>query len=128
MNKNMKHGRSIDLEHFKRKLKEEQDRLEKELKDVARINPENPDDWEPTAADLNVLQSDKNEVADSMAAYEGDSAVEVELENRLYEVCKALKRIDEGNYGTCSAGGEPIPLDRLEVNPAADRCIEHMQA
>ena len=39
------------------------------------------------------------------------------------EIEAALKRIDDGTYGTCVACGAPIPFERLEIVPAADRCV-----
>ena len=40
------------------------------------------------------------------------------------QVVAALKRLDEGTYGTCVDCGKPIPDARLEVRPEAARCIE----
>ena len=40
------------------------------------------------------------------------------------QVVAALKRLDEGTYGTCIDCGKPIPDARLEVRPEAARCIE----
>ena len=41
----------------------------------------------------------------------------------LREVGEALKRIDDGTYGRCIDCGEDIPIKRLEVFPAAKRCV-----
>lgn len=46
-------------------------------------------------------------------------------EERLAEVDEALRRLDEGRYGTCAVCGEQIPDERLEERPAADRCVDH---
>jgi RNA polymerase-binding transcription factor DksA len=35
----------------------------------------------------------------------------------------ALKRLDAGTYGCCEACDEPIPAGRLEIRPAATRCV-----
>ena len=35
----------------------------------------------------------------------------------------ALARIDRGAYGTCVQCGAPIPVERLEILPAADLCM-----
>lgn len=35
----------------------------------------------------------------------------------------ALLRIADGRYGTCSDCGEPIGIDRLNVQPTAARCV-----
>lgn len=42
----------------------------------------------------------------------------------LQEVADALQRIEEGTYGTCDSCQEDIPKKRLEVFPAAKRCVE----
>ena len=48
-----------------------------------------------------------------------------ELEKQHRDVVDALKRMDEGTYGTCGKCGDEIPFDRLEANPAARTCIKH---
>ena len=35
----------------------------------------------------------------------------------------ALSRIESGNYGWCVACGAAIPIERLQAEPTADRCI-----
>lgn len=42
----------------------------------------------------------------------------------LEEVAEALKRIEDGTYGKCLDCGKEIPKKRLEVFPAAQRCVE----
>jgi RNA polymerase-binding transcription factor DksA len=48
--------------------------------------------------------------------------------DRLREVEDALRRMDEGSYGRCATGGEPIPLERLRAVPWARRCAAHQAA
>lgn len=117
---------NINTTYFKEKLEKEKDVLEGELKGVARINPDNPEDWEPTAVDLNIPKSDKNDLGDSMEEFENRSAIEVELENRLNNIKKAINRIEEGKYGLCKVCGKQIETERLEANPAAETCKEHI--
>lgn len=117
---------SIDIEYFKKKLEEEKELLERELKGVGRVNPDNPNDWEPTPADLNIPASDKNDMGDAIEEYEERTAVEVELENRLNEVEAALGRIEKNEYGVCRVCGKEIEKERLEANPAAQTCKEHI--
>jgi DnaK suppressor protein len=40
----------------------------------------------------------------------------------LRQVEAALHRLDSGTYGDCERCDEPIPLQRLLVQPAATRC------
>jgi RNA polymerase-binding transcription factor DksA len=42
--------------------------------------------------------------------------------DELALVQAALHRLDDGVYGDCLDCGEPIPLKRLSVQPAAERC------
>lgn len=42
--------------------------------------------------------------------------------DEVVEVEAALQRLDNGTYGDCSDCGEPIFLQRLQVQPAAQRC------
>jgi DnaK suppressor protein len=38
-------------------------------------------------------------------------------------VLAALKRLDEGVYGSCVDCGKPVPEGRLEARPEAARCV-----
>jgi DnaK suppressor protein len=41
----------------------------------------------------------------------------------ITEIDYALNRIEEGTYGICEIGGEPIPRQRLEAIPWAKFCV-----
>ncbi|CAL8974965.1 RNA polymerase-binding transcription factor DksA [Cellulomonas sp. T2.31MG-18] len=43
----------------------------------------------------------------------------------LAEVDAALARLDDGTYGICAVGGEPIQAERLAVRPTATTCVQH---
>lgn len=117
---------TIDTKHFKEKLEEEFKLLTDELSKIARINPGNPNDWEPIPANMDTLEADKNEVADRIEAFEKNTALVKELEIRYNSVKHALKKIEDGKYGICEDTGEQIPTARLEANPAAKTCAEHL--
>jgi len=61
-----------------------------------------------------------------VAMREQRSALNGQQEERdreeMRQVEAALRRLDAGTYGDCAACGEPIPLPRLLVQPAAARC------
>jgi RNA polymerase-binding transcription factor DksA len=42
---------------------------------------------------------------------------------RLTEIEAALRKLDEGRYGTCERCGQLIGAQRLAARPAAARCI-----
>ncbi len=56
---------------------------------------------------------------------EKDLSILEQVEAELGDVEHALRRLDEGTYGTCEIDGKPIPEARLEVMPAARLCLEH---
>ena len=56
---------------------------------------------------------------------EKDLSILEQVEAELADVEHALRRLDEGTYGTCEVDGKPIPEDRLEAMPAARFCLEH---
>jgi RNA polymerase-binding transcription factor len=41
----------------------------------------------------------------------------------LREVLQALRRMDEGSYGSCRLCGDPLPIERLEVLPQVTVCM-----
>lgn len=51
-----------------------------------------------------------------------DSAQEQRDIDELAQVDLALKRLDAGTYGNCLDCNDPIPLERLRVQPATQRC------
>src|SRR5262245_17360404 len=42
----------------------------------------------------------------------------------LARVDAALRRLDDGTYGTCASCGNPIGMERLEAIPWAPYCID----
>ncbi len=117
----------IDLNHFKIKLEEETALVEKELETVGRRNPDNLSDWEAVpASDRDVSQADENIVADSIEGYEDNIAIVKTLEERYNDIKSALDKIKNSSYGLCQICQKEIELDRLEANPSARTCKEHM--
>jgi len=113
------------IEHFKEKLLAEKTKLEGELKSIGQQNPSNPADWVPVVDEADTNAIDPIDRADAMEDLEENAEIINQLEVQLLSVNEALKRIDDGTYGICTVGGEPISPERLEANPAAKTCIAH---
>jgi RNA polymerase-binding transcription factor DksA len=111
---------------YKEKLLANKAKLENELKSVGRINPDNPVDWEATPVKFDGDFSDPNDKADEIQAFENNTAILKQLETQLLEVNDALAKVEKGVYGTCEVCGEVISDDRLDANPSARTCSEHM--
>lgn len=119
---------ALNIEHFKRKLEKEQERLENELSKVASQDPNNPSNWQPKPSERDSSQADENIVADSIEEYEENAAITNSLEARLKDVRSGLDKIKHNVFGTCQICKKEIEEDRLEANPAARTCKEHINA
>lgn len=75
------------------------------------------------------LGVDTNDLADEvdLASTEAGQSLQLRLRDRenvlLKKIEKALKKIDEGEYGVCELCGEEIGVKRLEARPVTDLCI-----
>jgi len=110
-----------DHKHFEDRLLEERARLLKELGYL----------------EANVLKQNQRDSAGDLSGYSfhmadlGTDAMEREkaflfasAEGRaIYDVDGALRRLYNGEYGTCESCGQPIARERLEVVPHARLCI-----
>ncbi len=112
-------------EHFKKKLEAEKVRLEAELGTVGRKNPRVPDDWEPIPSETGA-ESDLADQADVVMNRENNAAILADLEARYDTIVSALARIEKKTYGKCEVCNKPIVEARLEADPAATTCTEHM--
>jgi RNA polymerase-binding protein DksA len=64
------------------------------------------------------------DVATATYMRELDYTLEDSTEHVIAEIDSALRRIDEGTYGTCVRCGSTIAEERLEAMPYATMCIE----
>jgi len=64
-------------------------------------------------------------VADQIEELVTNVPLVAELEEKHTDIVEALEKMEQGVYGICEEGDEPIPLDRLKANPSARTCVEH---
>ena len=55
---------------------------------------------------------------------EKELSIEQNVRDLIQKIDRALKRIDDGTYGTCEVCGKPIGEERLEARPWATLCID----
>jgi len=65
-----------------------------------------------------------DENAAEVATFEKNLSLEKTLELSLYNVNKALKKIEKGNFGLCEKCNKPIKPERLEAFPSATSCMD----
>lgn len=114
-----------NLEQIKTKLEAEKKLLTEELSGLAHQNPKNPKAWEAEPAETGE-NAFRDEEADRIETLEERQAEIIPLEERLHNVEKALAKIVAGTYGQCEVCPAPIEMARLEVNPAARTCKQHL--
>lgn len=61
--------------------------------------------------------------ASEMVDREVDVSLEENAEQIVYEIDRAVARIDAGAYGHCERCGQEIPEERLEAVPYATLCV-----
>ena len=113
-------------EKFKKRLIEEEKIVLHELKNIAVQNSSNSNDWIPKI-DLN-SDGPAGEGEDAMQTtmYQKRVGLVAGLETRYNNIKKALENINNGTYAVCLLCGKKIELDRLNANPAAKTCKEHV--
>lgn len=103
---------AVDRQAVRTRLLERQRELRKR---ASEVNADLRREEEPLSADFAeaATQRENDEVLGAIS----DSA---RAELVLLEA--ALRRLDEGRYGSCSVCADPIEEERLEAVPYADRC------
>ncbi len=115
----------MKTEHFRKKLEAEKTRLESEMGGVGRRNPSVPGDWEPVPSETGT-ESDLADQADIVMSRESNTAILADPEARYDTIVSALERMEKGKYGKCEVCNKEITEARLEADPSATTCIEHL--
>ena len=113
---------SIDTERFRDALLDERRRVEHAL---ATLRDEHRGSLDEEVEETSA--SSDNHLAETATATLGREIDYTLGENSgqvLAAIDAALKRIDEGTYGTCTSCGEQIRRERLEATPWAALCID----
>jgi RNA polymerase-binding protein DksA len=117
---------SIDTDHFRTLLLEERERVQRAIIGLKNEHPGSLEDETDELATAN--DNHLGDLASDTLNREIDYSLESNSEQHLAEIDAALKRIDDGSYGTCVVGGEEIPQERLEAMPWTSLCIDHARA
>ena len=114
---------TIDTDAFRRRLEEERARL---VGAVEYLREENPGSMEDELGELGGRGVDNHlgDMATVTYDRELDQGLEEGAQQTLSEIDAALRRIEDGSYGTCEICGRPIAPERLEAIPWAARCID----
>lgn len=111
---------------LKERLEGEKKLLEEELGRLGTRNPDAPGDWvaaKPAGDEFGADRIDNAGVIEEM--HENNASMN-ELEGRYNSVTRALDKFTSNTFGICEMSGHEIEIERLEANPAARTCKEHM--
>jgi DnaK suppressor protein len=104
-------GRASEL------LARERERVEREL---ASLSP-------TSNGELSTYDQHLGDEASELYQEESDQGRRVRLVRELQAVERAEKRLQDGTYGLSVVSGKPIPDERLEAYPLAERTIEEQR-
>jgi RNA polymerase-binding protein DksA len=111
----------LDLERFRARLQDERKRV---LDAIENIHHENPRAMADETQDPTFVDNHPGDVATVTFDREMASTLEDNSTHVLAEIDAALKRIDDGTFGTCLRCGKAIGPERLEALPWATLCID----
>jgi DnaK suppressor protein len=101
----------MDPERARERLMDERARIERELE---RLGSSQASD-EP---------KDTGDQANELEQTDTENALRDDLRRTLEAIERAEGRLDEGTYGVSVVSGDPIPDERLEAIPWADRKVD----
>ncbi len=105
----------IDIGYFKKRLL----RLKQELQALLELSQ---DASSPVMLDQTSVG--RLSRMDAMQAQAMARETERRRHAEIQKIEAALKRMDEGEYGYCIKTGEEIPIQRLELDPAAATIVQ----
>ena len=115
---------TLDLEQVRTQLESERDRLRAAIDAV-----DHKSSLTEETGDLSIGQDDHiADTASETYMRELDGGLEENAEHLLTKVEGALRRLDDGTYGTCAICGRPIEEERLRAVPYAKLCIDDKRA
>ena len=113
------------MKQLRQLLITERAKLAEEIKSIARDAATSPRD---ASGDLSAYTVHMADMAADTYDRELSMNIASSEQQVLYEIDDALKRLDDGSYGTCQQCNQPIAMSRLKAVPYASLCIECQRA
>ena len=105
---------SIDVSAFRDRLL---------ARERALIAEESGEEDAASAVELDQARVGRLSRMDAIQAHQMAKATSRRRHLERGRIAAALKRIDDGEYGSCLTCGDSIPAPRLEIDPAASQCV-----
>jgi len=113
------------LKEFKKKLLQERQKFAGEIRAIAKETSKNLREASGDLSSYTIHMADM-----SADTYERELSIDLASTEQkvLYQIDEALKRMDEGAYGTCQQCSKPITMSRLNAVPYTSLCISCQRA
>jgi len=117
----------MDAEHTRQLIGSERERLESLVRERGAEGVGTESETE-TISELSSNDQHQGDLGTETFEREKDFSLLEQLEAEIGDLDTALRKIDEGTYGTCEICGRAIDPERLEAMPGTRTCIEHAGA
>ena len=114
---------AMETDQARQRLDDERARLEGVRATFADENLSDESETD-SLSELSSYDQHQADVGTETFEREKDLSILERVESELVDIEYALRRLDEGTYGTCEACGKPIDADRLEAMPATRLCLD----
>jgi RNA polymerase-binding transcription factor DksA len=117
----------MDAEHARELIVTERERLEGLVRqrEAEGVGTESETDQ---ISELSSLDQHQGDLGTETFEREKDFSLLEQLEAEIGDLDAALRKVEEGTYGTCEICGSEIDSERLEAVPGTRTCIEHAGA
>jgi len=117
----------MDAEHARQLIVSEKERLEGLVREreAEGVGTQSETDQ---ISELSSLDQHQGDIGTETFEREKDFSLLEQLEAEIGDLDAALRKIDDGTYGTCEVCGKQIEAERLEAMPGTRTCIEHAGA
>jgi RNA polymerase-binding transcription factor DksA len=117
----------MDPEHARQLIVSEKERLEGLIREreAEGVGTQSETDQ---ISELSSLDQHQGDTGTETFEREKDFSLLEQLEAEIGDLDAALRKIDDGTYGSCEVCGKQIEAERLEAMPGTRTCIEHAGA
>lgn len=98
-------------------------RLEQQLADLDASAATLEAEMAGDSGELSTIDQHPADSATDLSDADREEAILEVVMGQREQVRAALRRVDEGTYGTCVDCGTTLPDERLEARPEAARCV-----
>jgi DnaK suppressor protein len=118
----------MDAERARELIVSERERLETLVRQRETENGIGSESETDSVSELSSLDQHQGDLGTETFEREKDFSLLEQLEAEIGDLDAALRKIDEGTYGTCEVCGKEIEPGRLEAVPGTRTCFEHAGA